>query len=177
MHMATTTRWWTAVDLEELPEDGCRYEVLEGELLVTPAPAYLHRAVTGHLVGVLAEYCRAHTVGVVVVPGVVRWRSNELQPDIAVARLPRQENARDVGDSPLLVIEIHSPSTQARDRGVKRAAYMALGIPEYWQVNLEERSVLVTRQGLGDLLMSVALEWQPDPNIPALRIELADLFR
>jgi Uma2 family endonuclease len=177
MHMATTSRWWTAADLEDMPEDGCRYEVLEGELFVTPAPVFEHRAVTGHLVAVLGAYCRAHLIGVVVVPGVVRWGSNELQPDVAVAALPRPSADRGEGDAPILVIEIHSPSTHLRDRGVKRTTYMSLGIPEYWQVNLQERTVLVTRQERGDVLATSVLEWQPNPDIPPLRIDLHDLFR
>ncbi len=118
MYMATMSRWWTASDLAELPEDGCRYEVLEGELL-----------------------------------------------------------EHDGSDAPLLVIEIHSPSTRVRDLGTKRAAYMALGIPEYWQVDLEARTVLVTRQGIGDQLASTTLEWRPTPEHPALRVDLASLFR
>jgi Uma2 family endonuclease len=177
MHMATTSRWWTAADLEELPEDGCRYEVLEGELLVTPAPAFEHRAVTGQLVAKLAEYCRAHSIGVVVVPGVVRWNANELQPDVAVATIPVPHSGRSTGDSSILVVEIHSPSTELRDRSVKRAAYMALDIPEYWQVNVQEKSVLVTRLGRGQLLVKSVLTWHPDPNITPLQIDLSALFR
>jgi Uma2 family endonuclease len=177
MHMATTTRWWTAADLAELPEDGCRYEALEGELLVTPAPARGHAAVTGRLVAMLAEYCRAQAVGEVLVHGVVRWRSNELQPDLMVS-LPLPLDARwDETALPLLVIEIHSPSTHQRDRGVKRAAYMALGIPEYWQVNLEEQCVLVNTPSHDEVLVTRVLEWHPNPDIPPLRIDLHDLFR
>jgi Uma2 family endonuclease len=82
----------------------------------------------------------------------------------------------DVG-LPLLVIEVHSPITHLRDRGVKRATYMGLGIPEYWQVNLEEKTVLVTQQERGDVLAASVLEWRPYPDIPALLIDLATLFR
>jgi Uma2 family endonuclease len=177
MHMATTTRWWTAADLEELPEDGCRYEVLEGELFVTPAPVFDHRAMTGQLASMLGEYCRMHAIGIVVVPGVVRWGANELQPDVAVARSPRPGAEQVNGDAPILVIEIHSPSTELRDRSTKRAAYMALDIAEYWQVNIQQQSVLVTRLGRGDAVATSILEWHPNPDIPPLRIDLDTLFR
>jgi Uma2 family endonuclease len=177
MHMATTTRWWTAADLADLPEDGCRYEALEGELLVTPVPAFPHRVVTGTIVAMLAGYCRTNEIGVVVVPGVVRWRANELQPDIAVAPRPHARSASAGSDEPVLVIEIHSPSTRGRDRSVKRAAYMSLGIPEYWQVDIEERVVLVTRTGRGDFRAHSVLDWQPNPELPALEIDVPALFR
>lgn len=177
MHMATTTRWWTAADLDGMPEDGCRYEVLEGELFVTPAPVFEHRAVTGHLVAALGAYCRTYAIGIVVVPGVVRWGANALQPDIAVVGPTTPGAGHGDGDAPSLVIEIHSPSTELRDRGIKRTAYMALDIPEYWQVNIERKAVLVTRLGRGDAVATSVLEWQPSPAIPPLRIDLHDLFR
>jgi Uma2 family endonuclease len=175
--MATTTRWWTAADLEELPNDGCRYEVLEGELFVTPAPAFGHNLVASRLARLLGDYCEAHGIGAALGPGAVRWKQNELQPDVFVSRVASTVATwSDVG-LPLLVIEVHSPITHLRDRGVKRATYMGLGIPEYWQVNLEEKTVLVTQQERGDVLAASVLEWRPYPDIPALLIDLATLFR
>lgn len=171
-------RVWTPEDLDLLPETGERYEVLDGVLLVTAQPAELHQRVATRLATYLVQFCDVHGLARVYAPGEVRWRQNVLAPDVLVSPIPPDGDAawRDLG-VPLLVVEVHSPSTQLRDRGMKRLAYEQFGVPEYWQVDLKARAILVTRRGCDDALVTTALEWQPSSTVPPLRIEIAALFR
>jgi Uma2 family endonuclease len=177
MHMLAD-RVWTPEDLDELPETGERFEVLDGVLLVTAQPAELHQRVATRFATYLVQYCDAHELARVYAPGEVRWRQNVLVPDVLVAPIAADGAAgwRDLA-VPMLVVEVHSPSTHLRDRGMKRLAYEHYGVPQYWQVDLKARAVLVTRRGLDDALVTTALEWQPNSNVPPLHIEIAALFR
>jgi len=171
-------RVWTPEDLDQLPETGERFEVLDGVLLVTAQPALLHQRVATRLAAYLVRYCDAHRLAWVSAPGEVRWRQNVLAPDVLVSPIPADSDAawRDLA-VPMLVVEVHSPSTHLRDRGMKRLAYEQYGVPEYWQVDLTARAVLVTRRGRDDALVTTALEWQPSSTVPPLHIEIAALFR
>lgn len=171
-------RVWTPEDLDLLPETGERFEVLDGVLLVTAQPALLHQRVATRIAAYLVQYCDAHRLAWVSAPGEVRWQQNVLAPDVLVSPILADGDAvwRDLA-VPMLVVEVHSPSTHLRDRGMKRLAYEHFGVPEYWQVDLESRAVLVTRRGCDDALVTAVLDWQPDPNIAPLRIEIATLFR
>jgi Uma2 family endonuclease len=176
--MATTKRW-TRADLERFPIDGIRYEVLNGKLFVTPLPSIPHQVVAMRLAVQIAAYCDRHQLGFATAPGAVPKGESELQPDISVifghgmwdtedwARLPK----------PALVVEVLSPSTQHRDRGVKREAYLRWGIPEYWIVDTEKRDVTVVRLGREDERVVDTLRWQPRADLPALQFSLAGLFR
>lgn len=177
MHMLAD-RVWTPEDLDLLPETGERFEVLDGVLLVTAQPAELHQRVATRLATYLVHYCDAHELARVYAPGEVRWRQNVLAPDVLVSPIPADVDPawRDLA-VPLLVVEVHSPSTLLRDRGMKRLAYEQFGVPEYWQVDLKARAVLVTRRGCDDALVTTVLEWQPNHDIPPLHIEIAALFR
>jgi Uma2 family endonuclease len=177
MHMIAD-RVWTPEDLDLLPETGERFEVLDGVLLVTAQPAELHQRVATRLATYLVQHCDAHELARVYATGEVRWRQNVLAPDVLVSPISEDGDVawRDLA-TPLLVVEVHSPSTHLRDRGMKRLAYEQLGVPEYWQVDVSERAVLVSRRGCDDALLTTVLEWQPDPDITPLRIEIAALFR
>lgn len=125
---------WTRAHLERLPDDGNRYEVLEGELLVTPQAGMAHQRISAILAAKLDAYGQQHAIGVVFASGAVVFGENELLPDVQV--IPMTEREARVGDwktSPtsLLAIEIVSPGSERMDRGKKRAAYLGLGIGEY----------------------------------------------
>ena len=178
MHMATRTRPWTRVDLARLPDDGNRYEVLDGELFVTPQAGVPHQYVATGLAVRLATYCERHALGVVVGPGSVPFGKNELQPDVQVvpvapSHLPDRWEALPL---PTLVVEVLSDSTGRRDRGKKRDAYLRLGIPEYWIVDIGAQAVTVVRPGQPDERVTGRLRWQPHAAMRALEIELAEIF-
>lgn len=178
MHMATRTRPWTRTDLARLPDDGNRYEVLNGKLLVTPQASVPHRDVALRLALSLKSYCEQHGLGRVFGPGAVPFGKNEVQPDVEVVpniAPPLPEKWEDL-PFPILVVEILSDSTSRRDRGVKRDAYVGLGIAEYWIVDRHAREVTVVRPGRDDQLVKDTLHWQPRENAAALELSLAELF-
>ena len=180
MQMApATARPWTRAELQRLPDDGNRYEVLDGELLVTPLPAGPHQRAAVRLTVWVSTYCDRHGIGFVVAPGPVPHGDNELQPDIAIFLDPTVPFEANWDRYPLasLVVEVLSPSTRRRDLGSKRAAYLRWGIPEYWIVDTEQRQITVVRPDRDDERVTETLRWQPRPEVPALEIKLDEIFR
>ena len=178
MEMATRTRPWTRADLPRLPDDGNRYEVLNGKLLVTPQASVPHQDIALRLALMLVPYCERHTIGRVFGPGAVPFGKNEVQPDVEVVphfASPLPEKWEDL-PLPILVIEILSGSTRRRDRGDKRDAYVGLGIAEYWIVDRHAREVTVARPGCEDRVVKDTLLWQPREGVPALELSLLELF-
>ena len=128
------THPFTVSDLEGMPDDGRRYELIDGELLVSPAPGWAHQGATLALGYVLYQACPA-SMRVLVAPFAVRRDEyNEVQPDVLVARyedlteqcLPR---------APLLAGEVISPTSRLRDASLKKAVYARLGTPSYWLID------------------------------------------
>jgi Uma2 family endonuclease len=143
---AAASRTWTIDEVHALPDDGNRYEVIDGELFVTPAPALTHqRAVValGRLLGGFLD-SEPGLAEVLVAPADVIFSPRRaVQPDVFV--LPLVEGRRvqafaDIGRL-LLAIEVLSPSTARADRVKKRALYRDEGVPEYWIVDLDARTI------------------------------------
>lgn len=132
----------TEDDLATMPDDGHRYELLDGALLVTPAPNLRHqRCVASLLVLLHAARHPDHTV--LVAPFDVRLsRTTVLEPDVLVARKGDLSPARLEGP-PLLAVEVLSPSTRRLDLGAKRLAYEAAAVPAYWLIDPDEPSLTV----------------------------------
>lgn len=171
-------RPWTRTDLARLPDDGNRYEVLDGELFVTPQAAFPHQMVAARVTHAIAMYCERHAIGAVVGPGAVPHGRSELQPDVQVIPgTPRLDAEWTQLPIPLLVVEILSDSTRRRDLGVKREAYLRWGIPEYWVVDLDQQSVTVWRSTEPDAVeITDVIRWQPVAGVQALVLELRALF-
>ena len=133
---------WTLTDLDALPDDGNRYEIVDGLLLVNPPPR-IHHQIAAHRLAIVLE--GACPLELLVVPGPLRVALGELtgvEPDLSVVR------RADVVDNllagrPLLVVEVLSPSTRSKDLLLKRDVYQRLGIPSYWIVDPDEPSLLV----------------------------------
>ncbi|HEX5385692.1 MAG TPA: Uma2 family endonuclease [Gemmatimonadales bacterium] len=128
--------YYTADMVRALPDDGNRYEVVHGELLVTPAPRRWHQAIVGRLVFALTQYVLAHRLGgVFASPADVSWGPDVLvQPDVFVVP-PVQGRARvrelewsDISEL-LLVAEVLSRATSRYDRFIKRRRYQEAGVP------------------------------------------------
>ena len=126
-------------ELCQWPEDGRRYELYDGEVIVVPAPLPRHQRVAQHIGGVLTEYERA-TGGIVFsVPiDIVLTRFDVLQPDVVFFRKERchllnMMQATEV--PPDLAVEVLSRSTERRDRGRKMELLARSGVPEYWIVD------------------------------------------
>jgi Uma2 family endonuclease len=165
-----------------LPDDGKRYEVVDGELFVTPAPRWSHQYVLLELVMRLTPYIRTHGLGVVVMsPADVEYGPKTLvQPDLFVAPLVegRKPQSWDELSTLVLVVEVLSPTTARADRSVKRRLYQRQSVGEYWIIDGDAR--LVERWRPGDErpeILSERIEWRPSEEYPPLTIDLADLFR
>ncbi len=128
----TTSREFTVDDLDRTPEDGRRYELVDGVLIVSPAPSLLHQAVLMEL-GVLLHNACPGDLYLIPGPGVRMSTSSELIPDLAVARL-RDFAERRLTGPPLLAVEVRSPSTALFDLNTKKAVYERFGIESYWIV-------------------------------------------
>ena len=131
---------WTVEDLVHLPDDGLQYELLDGMLLVTPAPALLHQRVVARLHLLLASACPA---GLEVFFAPVDWRPDRrtsLQPDLLVVRGEDVE-AQSLAAPLVLAVEVLSPSTGRKDELLKRAKYEEAGVPSYWIVDPAEPSL------------------------------------
>ena len=175
--------YYTRDMLRDLPEDGNRYELVRGELLVTPAPRPWHEIVVNRLQRALEEYVERQ-VPLLYVFGSrseVSWGDDdtEVQPDVFV--LPRSE-VRTMRYEEMvglrLVIEVLSPSTARHDRFTKRLEYQRRGVPLYWIIDLDELMVEIwTPTDHFPAFERERLTWQPEgaefPFAPAL----AELFR
>jgi len=132
---------WTADDLDALPDDGLRYELVDGVLLVSPSPTYPHQLGLSELLFVLRS-AAPHDLRVLGAPLDIRFTpTRQLQPDIVV--LPRRELTPKVLDLPLLVVEVLSPSTRATDLTLKRHVFEQAGVPSYWLLDTELPSLTV----------------------------------
>lgn len=183
MSQQTTRYDWTYADYARLPDDGNRYEVIDGELLVTPAPSPMHQHVLLTLGLTLRSYVERERLGVVLPDVDLLFVSGQfLRPDVLF--VPESSRAgitnRGVERPPGLVVEILSPTSGSIDRVKKPARYEDFGVPEYWVVDPEERVVWVWRFAAGATepeRISDTLRWHPKGAAAPLELELEDLFR
>ena len=180
MHMHARSQW-TADDLLDMPDDGQRYEVIDGELFVTPAPSLNHQAALGTLYVRLVEYLNSEHVGYVFFsPADIRFSPRRsVQPDLFVA--PSVDGRRPQSYSEItrlmLAIEALSPSTAQLDRIVKRKLYREEGLSEFWIVDLDARSFerstpLDSRVDVLD----TSLEWWPDGASAPFTLDIQAYF-
>lgn len=128
------THPFTVSDLGEMPDDGRRYELIDGALLVSPAPGWAHQQATTALLVLLYQACPAN-VRVLVAPFAVRPdKYNEVQPDVLAARY-EDLTERGLPRAPLLAVEVISPTSRLHDASLKKAVYARLGMPSYWLVD------------------------------------------
>ena len=181
MHMSQLDRYWMVADLEDLPDDGNRYEVIDGELFVTPAPALKHQEAAFQLGRVLADYLGQQRIGhVFMAPGDIIFSPKRgVQPDVFVTPLVngrRPERFEDVGRL-LLAVEVLSPSTARADRVAKRRLFREERVDEYWIVDLDARTI--ERSTPDDARIDVladTLEWRPTGATEPLTIDLDAYF-
>jgi Uma2 family endonuclease len=175
------THGWTAEMVRALPDDGNRYEVIDGELFVTPAPSWRHGDAVLALIERLLPYLREHRIGhLKITPQDVEFdERNMVEPDLFVVPLVegrrpiRWEDVRRL----LLAVEVLSPGTARADRLRKRALYQREGVPEYWIVDADARVVERWRRGESrPEVLDEALVWHPDPGSDPLTLELPALF-
>ncbi len=181
MYMPLLKRDWTWDDVQLLPDDGNRYEVIDGELFVTPAPAWRHQEAVAELLGLLRAYLRRERVGHAfgAPADVVFSARNAVQPDVFVAPLVdgrRPERFEDVGRL-LLAAEVISPSSGRADRVKKRALYRERGVPEYWIIDLDARTFeRSTPDDARPEVLADEVVWHPVGAAEPLTIDLPSYF-
>jgi len=139
---------WTYQDYLDLPDDGKRYEIIEGVLYVSNAPNSEHQSVVGEIFAQLHYFVRTNQLGkVLMAPFEVHLseQSRPVQPDILFVKAERwpQEKVQFFEGAPDLIVEVLSPSNMRTDRVIKFTAYEQAGVVEYWLVNPLMRTVEV----------------------------------
>lgn len=180
----TATRYtWTYDEYARLPDDGNHYEVIDGEVMVTPAPSTMHQLILLRLSLALHAFVERERLGVVLPDVDLLFVEGQfLRPDLLF--VPNAARAgittRGVEQAPGLVVEILSPSSGSIDRLKKPRRYRDFGVPEYWVVDPEERVVWVWRFSAGATdaeRVTERLVWHPESAIAELVLPTEDLFR
>ncbi len=170
-------------DLERMPDDGRRYEIVDGELFdVTPAPSPLHQRVAKRLERQLEAYFEAAGRGEVFHSpiDVILTPHDVFEPDIVLVTDPSSVSARAIEGVPALVVEVLSPSTAAYDRRTKGSRYAALGIPHYWIVDPAARRIECYRLEAGEhhlVVEATAPGTLQHPDFVGLAIDLDTIWR
>jgi len=177
------TRPFTYADYCTLDDD-TRYEVVDGELLVSPAPVTRHQLIVGSFHVALSAHVKGRQLGLVLVAplDVVLSETNVVQPDVlfvSQARLPEVVQEKGVFGAPDLVVEVLSPSTEERDRQGKLRAYGRAGVAEHWLVGAGDQPfVEVRRRRRGRLVRVETLDRDgvlTTPLLPGLSLQIADV--
>ena len=180
MVMPNAAERWTREKVWALPDDGRRYELIDGELIVSPSPTGLHQVAVMALIAQLKPFVDGSKVGKVLMsPADITLGEEEiLQPDLFVFRTVAGKPFRDWTDiaSLLLVVEVLSPSTARYDRELKRRRYQRAHVPEYWIVDLDGRVVERWRpEDARPEVLADHLQWSPAGDV-ALDLDLVGCF-
>ncbi len=173
---------YTYADLQRFPEDNLRREIIDGELIVTAAPATRHQRVVMTLAGELYQYVKEHGGMVLPAPTDVYFSdTNVVEPDVLfVGPEHRQRVEKNfVRSAPDVVVEVSSPSTRRLELLRKRELYEQFGVPEYWYVDLDADRVEVYELAEGRysvprlLSRGAVLE---SPQVPGFRLGVDELL-
>lgn len=181
-HGTRDARHWTRDAVLALPDDGQRYELVSGELVVTPAPHRLHQRTVAALYRQLYQWVSATGLGEVLFsPADLTLGETEvLQPDLFVTRESVTGRSNDWSDIAALqlVVQVLSPGTAIYDRQLKRRRYQQAGVPEYWIVDPDAR--LIERWRPDDVrpeILTGRMTWQPMADLPAHELDVERFFR
>jgi Uma2 family endonuclease len=182
MGMPNLARHWTREEVLALPDDGIRYELFDGELLVSPSPRLVHQRAVAALFRRVEPYAREHRIGVTLTaPADLDLNSGQVaQPDLFVADLRDGREPLEWADVgiPLLIAEVLSPSTAPNDRMRKRRRFQRSRVPDYWIVDVDARRFEHWRpKDERPAVPDLRVTWHPDPAVPPLEIELGLFFR
>lgn len=183
--MTTSTRL-TSADLELMPDDGKRYELIEGELHVSKQPGWHHQYTCGRLFRFLDEWNERTGLGMVnAAPGVIFAEDDDVAPDVVWVSMGRLATALGDDDklhaAPELVVEVLSPGqkNERRDRETKLKLYARRGVQEYWIVNWRQRVLEVYRREQATLRLAATLYAEDaleSPLLPGFTCQVARLL-
>ena len=175
----------TYEDYLDLPDDGRRYELVEGDLFVTAAPFIRHQSTLGNLHLLLTPFVREHRLGKVFLAptDVLLSTTTVVQPDLMFVATKHQSRILDayIDGAPDLVVEILSDKSRRYDERTKKQLYEKFGVPEYWILDSELETVKVYRLGLKGYGAASELEAEngdtlTSPLFPDLTIRVAEIF-
>jgi Uma2 family endonuclease len=182
MVMPVVVPRYTLADLDSFPDDGNRYELLDGILLVSPGPAPLHEVIVARLISTLNGYLGRSAI--VFPRGTVEVAPNlHLEPDVLV--IPANEPPDGIREGTRwtavkrwwLVVEVSGSGSRVYDRDHKSPAYRALGVREVWRADLDERCIEVLQPGVGGVRRETEqLIWHPPELASPLQIDIPRLF-
>ena len=198
MHMVAPAKLWTVAEVRALPDDGRRYELIDGMLIVdgvivpdgdlalleramTPAPSWTHQLAVTLFSSLLLTYVVRHRLGyAIVAPADVPMGPGRIvQPDIFVVPTVAGRMPLDWTEAGglLLAVEVLSPSSAHADKMVKRPLYLREGVPEYWIVDVDSRAIDRWQQGdTRPALLDETIEWLPRGASEPLLIDLVEFF-
>lgn len=177
---------WTSKDLDMLPDDGKRYEIVEGELYMSKQPHWHHQFVANQVWELLQHWSRETKAGMAnCAPGVIFADDDDVAPDVVWISRERLTRAMQPDGklhiAPELVVEVLSPGfmNMTRDREVKLKLYSRRGVLEYWIVNWQERYVEVYRRQ-NAILKHVSTLYEGDilqsPHLPDFSCQIEQIF-
>ena len=175
----------TVADVESLPDDGNRYEIVDGELFVSSSPSFLHQTVLALLLNAILNYLHGNSIGYVAPGvGVIFDEHNAVIPDllyVSKVRMPETIVGGRLVRAPEIAIEIVSPgsSNERRDRHVKLNLYSVRAVPEYWIVDPENRSIEVYSSKVGKLELTSTLQADDvltSPQLPGFNARVESFF-
>jgi len=176
MGMSISIPRYTVEELEQFPHDGNRYELLDGMLIVTPAPRQAHQVIAGRVQGrlTMALQDAAHVVG----PGAVTMLpATQLEPDILVypSHFSPMLHWAEITEH-WLAVEVLSRSSRMYDRLYKRDAYFQLGVQQVWLVDIDDRSIEVSRSRTEHEAVRDVIRWRVPTLDRVVPIDLAEVF-
>ena len=179
MGMVIATDHFTVSDLQRFDGQDGRHELLDGALIVTPLGSSRHQSLCLALGATLREYVIREQLGAVFAPGrVVVDNRTALEPDVLVVPGPLEIASApwEAHPSPLLAIEVLSPSTRSLDLFQKRHAYLRRGTAKYWIVDPDARTITVVRSDAADQVVDGTLQWRPSGASAPLAIDVGVLL-
>ncbi len=175
---------WTSADLEVLPENGSRYEIIDGELHVSRQPHWNHQIVCSNAIALLKEWSRQAEGRANLAPGIIFADDEDVAPDvvwISDERLAAALRGGKLHAAPELVVEVLSPGStnERRDREAKLKLYSNRGVEEYWIIDWRLRQIEIHRRDEGRLKLAATLfdeDTLATPLLPDFEHKVADLF-
>jgi len=177
---------WTSTDLERLPDDGTRYEIIDGELFMSTQPHFYHQFVCSKFASQLDRWNEEAGLGeVALAPGLIFAEDDDVAPDVVWISNDRLATALEpdgkLHSAPELVIEVLSPgkANERRDREAKLQLYSRRGVIEYWIASWQSRSIDVYRRD-GAQLRLIGILGEADtlqsPVLPGFSCPVSALF-
>jgi len=178
---AGETTKWTYEDLEVLPADGKRHEIIDGEHYVNPAPNLRHQRIVMNLGAAIYNFLKTHPIGEVwAAPvDVVFSEFDTVKPDVVYVSNERSKimsGGKNLQGAPDLVVEVISPSSRKMDEITKRKLYSQFGVSEYWVIDPELETVKIYRGSTRMEMSNDANDILTTPLLPGLEIPLAEIF-